>query len=398
MAIMFGVMVSSIALLPKVSVTLDKNPVVFLTDSDDLDLTYIGPLIANIGVHPILVIILSDSGAASGEYDYEVASSCITGGQNFGVACDGILNDTWPLPWQAGNGATVYRGFYSASLAAHRLGGEMSGAQFTVGSGVDPTTVCNKWNGQSDPYFVHTVYSHSAGSGHTSGTRYDATTRWQNLGGLQRPTVLHASFAARVGTDQHGNPLYECYLFPDGNSNARGAFSGGLLNGESYYVPAMADAIATEISTWASLSGYSTTTVTMYANVPSSILKGGTFYTVGDCAGYETSGPYGSEFDEQVHCMYGNGAQNATSILKNTLGYTSMTAYYDPVESNDFYVSSGCSCTGGTTESSTIISQVKADQLKTWEMDLLWGSVLYNNPSPGLPSSYNGHQLWGVAT
>lgn len=83
---------------------------------DDIDIGMSGSLYKHdVGRHPILWIVVSDGGASSIEYAYEIEKGWIAEDAQYDVE------------WKAPDGQIINRPFYSADLARKRIGGYFSG-------------------------------------------------------------------------------------------------------------------------------------------------------------------------------------------------------------------------------------------------------------------------------
>ena len=100
--------------------SLDNTLVVYIgAHPDDIDIGMSGSLYKHdVGIHPILWIVVTDGGADQEEYNYETADP-----KNW-ISEDGQTN----LDWKTPDGGTVKRSFYSADLSRKRCGGYINGS------------------------------------------------------------------------------------------------------------------------------------------------------------------------------------------------------------------------------------------------------------------------------
>ena len=139
-------------LAPQVKASsLDNTLVVYIgAHPDDIDIGMSGSLYKHdVGIHPILWIVVTDGGADDTEYAYETARNWI--------AEDAQYDFEWKLP----NGSIIHRPFYSADLSRKRCGGYMDGSNWVNEPATHPSEydfgTQRDWRSRVDNYVGSSV-------------------------------------------------------------------------------------------------------------------------------------------------------------------------------------------------------------------------------------------------
>ena len=120
-AMIFLVVLSTFSMFPpQVNAAVDNTLVVYIgAHPDDIDIGMSGSLYKyDVGIHPILWIVVTDGGADDDEYAYETT--------NGWIAEDAQYDYVWIAP----DGNEIHRPFYSADLSRKRCGGYVSGSSW----------------------------------------------------------------------------------------------------------------------------------------------------------------------------------------------------------------------------------------------------------------------------
>ena len=333
---------------------LSNTPVVYIsTHPDDVDIALSGSLYKyHLGVNPILVILVTDGAADSGEYNLEKPTSC---GGTLGLlrVCDGTTTQKWYTPGT--NPHTITRTFYSLDLSKHRSG--IAGWSYYGNA-------CN---------LIYQIggYRYTNRFGTTSRDFY---SRWSLTG----VTVTAVAYSYVLGGRTY------CAGYPDGS----------LGRYENYYGSNLASNIASTINDWVALYGYSKSVLYINSMTPSSVKIGSTYYTVPACVNYRNENVAGERqsVEHPDHCATGNAVQNATQILRKRDGFSAVYVSWSAVYGYNFHsdTEAGCTCNGqisNDTYSSTLVTKVDTLVTSLWESDYYVYGV-----SQHWKGYYNWHQ------
>jgi outer membrane protein assembly factor BamB len=200
-------------------VTIAQNPtadtalvVCVAAHPDDIEIVTSGSLYKDdIGNHPIIWLVVTDGGADLDEYNYESNAS-----QGW-IAQDGQFNVSWEAP----DGSSITRSFYSADLAKKRCGGSFEGLNW-----------------------IDEAASHNS----TFGVAYDWRTRVSSF-------VDAAIEKIQMGYLKQSNPA-ERLAYPDG----------GLTQEENIFRDSIAANLASEINRSVESNGYQKSLVKIYSH------------------------------------------------------------------------------------------------------------------------------------